>query len=39
MHDVKYQASGTGTMSLFDIEFKVNKEIIDIYAGDNYPPV
>lgn len=34
MHDVKYQASGTGTMSLFDIEFKVNKEIIDIYAGE-----
>ena len=34
MHDVKYQSSGTGTMSLFDIEFKVNKEFIIIYAGE-----
>ena len=34
MHDVKYQSSGTGTMSLFDIEFKVNKEFIRIYAGE-----
>ncbi len=34
MHDVKYQSSGTGTMSLFDIEFKVNDEFIRIYAGE-----
>lgn len=34
MHDVKYQSSGTGTMSLFDIEFKVNNEIIKIYAEE-----
>ncbi|MGN1298499.1 MAG: hypothetical protein ACI4UE_00730 [Candidatus Scatovivens sp.] len=34
MHDVKYQSSGTGTMSLFDIEFKVNNEFIRIYAGE-----
>lgn len=34
MHDVKYQSSGTGTMSLFDIEFKVNDELIRIYAGE-----
>lgn len=34
MHDVKYQSSGTGTMSLFDIEFKVNNESIRIYAGE-----
>ena len=34
MHDVKYQSSGTGSMNLFDIEFKVNNEIINIYAGE-----
>lgn len=34
MHDVKYQSSGTGTMSLFDIEFKVNDEFIRIYARE-----
>lgn len=34
MHDVKYQSSGTGTASLFDIEFKVNDEYITIYAGE-----
>ena len=34
MHDVKYQSSGTGTNSLFDIEFKVNDEFIRIYAGE-----
>lgn len=34
MHDVKYQSSGTGTASLFDIEFKVNDEFIRIYAGE-----
>ena len=34
MHDVRYQSSGTGTMSLFDIEFKVNNEFIKIYAGE-----
>lgn len=34
MHDVKYQSSGTGTMILFDIEFKVNNEFIRIYAGE-----
>ena len=34
MHDVEYQSSGTGTMSLFDIEFKVNNEFIRIYAGE-----
>lgn len=34
MHDVKYQSSGTGTMSLFDIEFKVNDEFIRVYVGE-----
>ena len=34
MHDVKYQSSGTGTMSLFDIEFRVNNQHIKIYAGE-----
>ena len=34
MHDVRYQSSGIGTMSLFDIEFKVNNEFIRIYAGE-----
>lgn len=34
MHDVKYQSSGTGSMSLFDIEFKVNDVFIRIYAGE-----
>ena len=34
MHDVKYQSSGTGTTTLFDIEFNVNDESIRIYAGE-----
>lgn len=34
MHDVKYQSSGTGTMSLFDIEFKVNNEFVRLYVGE-----
>ncbi len=34
MHDVKYKSSGTGTMSLFDIEFNVNNELIKLYAGE-----
>ncbi len=34
MHDVEYKSSGTGSFSLFDIEFKVNNKVIRIYAGE-----
>ena len=34
MHDVEYQSSQAGSMSLFYIEFKINNEPIEIYVGD-----
>lgn len=34
MHDVKYKASGSGTSSLFDIEFNVDDEDIEIHIGE-----
>lgn len=34
MHGIKYQSSGSGTNSLFDIEFKLDDKKVKIYAGE-----
>lgn len=34
MHDVKHKGSGSGSTSLFDIEFNVNNEYIRVYATE-----